>query len=85
MSSWPDQALEPIPASALRTHTQGQTPSNKAPPAAIPQQPGSKPSTVPPAAIQASSPPWSGRTYLKPLLISRRATRAALASFGQVQ
>jgi hypothetical protein len=38
-----------------------------------------------PAAIQASSPPFNGRTFAKPASISRLATSAALASFGQLQ
>ena len=42
-------------------------------------------STSYPACSQASSPPASGRTSLNPLSISMRATRAAEASFGQVQ
>jgi len=38
-----------------------------------------------PARAHASSPPASGRTSVKPLSMSARATRAAEASFGQVQ
>ena len=43
------------------------------------------PSTWYPARIHASSPPASGRTSRNPLSISMRATRAAVASLGQVQ
>ena len=37
------------------------------------------------AAYQASNPPASGLTRRKPRSINIRATRAALASFGQLQ
>jgi len=43
------------------------------------------PSTCYPARIHASRPPASGRTSRNPLSISMRATRAAVASLGQVQ
>jgi hypothetical protein len=42
-------------------------------------------STKWPDSIQASRPPSRGRTFLKPLCIRARATRAAEASFGHVQ
>ena len=42
-------------------------------------------STGNPASIQPSSPPASGRTFVYPLSMSMRATRAAEASFGHVQ
>src|SRR6202035_4688481 len=42
-------------------------------------------STAYPAAIHAASPPYSGRTRLKPLFMSSRAACAAEASFGQAQ
>jgi hypothetical protein len=38
-----------------------------------------------PASTHASSPPASGRTSVNPRSISMRATRAAVASLGQVQ
>ena len=38
-----------------------------------------------PAATQASSPPASGRTRVRPRSASRRAALAAEASFGQLQ
>lgn len=42
-------------------------------------------STSYPASTQASRPPANGRTLVNPLSMSARATRAAEASFGQVQ
>ena len=43
------------------------------------------PSTGKPASIQASSPPSKGRMRVKPCCLSLPATRADVASLGQVQ
>jgi len=42
-------------------------------------------STGYPAAIHTSKPPFSAFTFLKPLFTNIRATRALVASSGQVQ
>lgn len=46
---------------------------------------GLAPTTGNPRSYQALKPPSSGRTLLMPLRFKSSATRALVASFGQVQ
>ena len=50
-----------------------------------PDDMGASDSTGKPASRQASSPPLSGRTFLKPIAAARSATRALVASRGSAQ
>jgi hypothetical protein len=43
------------------------------------------PATGKPFSRQASNPPCNGRIFLIPCFLSSSATRALVASFGQVQ